>query len=370
MGYLKEKIVYDMTSDTATKPTDQMFEIMKQATRGDDVYHEDESVKALERYVSDLTGHEDGLFCASGTMTNQLCLRAHLLQPPHSVLLDARSHVFIHECGGLAYHSQANVTPVHAQNGIYMTAAEVANNIAGEDVHQSPTRVISIENTLNGLIMPKDEIEKISALARSLGIKMHVDGARLWNASEESGVSLKEYGKLFDSMSLCLSKGIGAPIGSILVGSKPFVAKCRHLRKLMGGGWRQAGSLAAVAHWCIENIMPTMKHTHQQAKRLAMSLEALGCVLVYPCMTNQVWLNTAPTGVTTGQLAEELAKYGIKIPGGNGVTCRMVLHHQISDEAIDQFITVAQNLFEQYKGAKPLAITGPATILAYPSTVQ
>jgi len=370
MGYLKEKIIYDMTSDTATKPTDQMFDIMKQATRGDDVYHEDDSVNALERYVSDLTGHEEGLFCASGTMTNQLCLRAHLIQPPHSVLLDARSHVNIHECGGLAYHSQASVTPVHAQNGIYMTAEEVASNIVGEDIHHSPTRVISIENTLNGLIMPIDEIEKISVLARSRGIKMHVDGARLWNASQETGVSMREYGKHFDSMSLCLSKGIGAPIGSILVGSRAFVAKCRHLRKLMGGGWRQAGSLAAVAHWSIDNIMPTMPHTHQQAKRLAMSLQALGCALVYPCQTNQIWINTAPTGVTTAMLAEELAKQGIKIASGNGAVCRMVLHHQISDEAIDQFIATAQNLFEQHKGAKPLAITGSSSNLAYPPTVQ
>ena len=303
-------------------------------------------------------------------MTDQLSLRAHLIQPPHSVLLDDRSHVFTHECGGLAYHSQANVTPVHAQNGIYMTVEEVANNIVDEDVHHSPTRVISIENTCNGLIMPIEEIEKISVLARSRGIKMHVDGARLWNAAQETGVSLKEYGKHFDSMSLCLSKGIGAPIGSMLVGSRDFVAKCRHLRKLFGGGWRQAGSLAAVAHWCIENIMPTMPHTHQQAKKLAMSLQALGCTLEYPCMTNQVWLNTAPTGVTTTILADELAKHGIKIASGNGVVCRLVLHHQITDEAVDQFIDIAQKLFEQHKDGKPLANTGTSSILAYPSTVQ
>jgi len=324
----------------------------------------------LERYVSELTGHEDGLFCASGTMTNQLCLRAHLTQPPHSVLLDARSHVHIHECGGLAYHSQANVTPVHAKNGIYMTAEEVSDNILGEDIHNSPTRVISIENTLNGLIMPIDEIAKISALARSRGIKMHVDGARLWNASQETGVSLKQYGQHFDSMSLCLSKGIGAPIGSILVGSRAFVAKCRHLRKLFGGGWRQAGSLAAVAHWCIENIMPTMHHTHQQAKRLAMSLESFGCSLVYPCMTNQIWLDTTATGVSTKLLAEELAKHGIKISAGNGCTSRIVLHHQITDEAIEQFITTAAALFKEHEGSKPLAIKGPFNITAYATTVQ
>ncbi|KAI8581006.1 hypothetical protein K450DRAFT_172814 [Umbelopsis ramanniana AG] len=365
MGYLKEKVIYDMVSDTATKPTDEMFEIMKQATREDDVYHEDDSVIALERYVSELTGHEDGLFCASGTMTNQLCLRAHLTQPPHSVLLDARSHVYIHECGGLAYHSQANVTPVHAKNGLYMTAEEVSDNILGEDIHNSPTRVISIENTLNGLIMPIDEIAKISVLARSRGIKMHVDGARLWNASQETGVSLKEYGQHFDSMSLCLSKGIGAPIGSILVGSRAFVAKCRHLRKLFGGGWRQAGSLAAVAHWCIENIMPSMPHTHQQAKRLAMSLESFGCSLVYPCMTNQIWLDTTATGVSTKLLSEALAVHGIKISAGNGCTSRIVLHHQITDEAIDQFITTAAALFKKYEGSRPLAITGSFNITAY-----
>jgi threonine aldolase len=303
-------------------------------------------------------------------MTNQLCLRAHLTQPPHSVLLDARSHVYIHECGGLAYHSQANVTPVHAKNGIYMTAEEVALNIVGEDVHNSPTRVISIENTLNGLIMPIDEIAKISTLARSRGIKMHVDGARLWNASQETGVTLKEYGKHFDSMSLCLSKGIGAPIGSILVGSRAFVAKCRHLRKLFGGGWRQAGSLAAVAQWCIENVMSTMPHTHQQAKRLAMSLQSLGCFLVYPCMTNQVWIDTTATGVTTNLLAEALAKHGIKMSPGNGTSSRIVLHHQITDEAINQFIDTATALFKEYEGSKPLAITAPPTVLAYSTSVQ
>ncbi|KAJ3103817.1 Threonine aldolase [Phlyctochytrium planicorne] len=220
-----------------------MWEAMRKAPVGDDVMEEDPTVKELEVMVSELTGKEDALFCVSGTMSNQIGIRTHLKSPPHSVLCDASSHVYNYEAGGISFHSQATVTPVRPQPGkTNLTLDAVKDNlILSDDVHYAPTKLVCLENTMNGEIMALPDIREISEYARSLGIGMHLDGARLWNASVATGISLKEYGKDFDSvrillMSLCLSKGLGAPIGSILVGDKAFIRKARHYRKLFGGG--------------------------------------------------------------------------------------------------------------------------------------
>ncbi|KAG2181515.1 hypothetical protein INT44_008330 [Umbelopsis vinacea] len=348
--------VYDFRSDTVTAPTDEMFDIMKSASRGDDVFQEDYNVNDLEHFVSSITGHEAGMFCASGTMSNQLGLRTHLLQPPHSVLCDHRSHVFLWEAGGISFHSQANVSPVYAHNGVHITAEEVINNIVEEDLHTAPTKVVSLENTLNGMIFPIEEIKRISDHARARGIKMHLDGARLWNAHQETGVPLSEYGRYFDSMSLCLSKGVGAPIGSILVGDAKFIRKSRHFRKLFGGGWRQAGGMAKVAKHCIENIVPTMPQTHKIARRLANELQAMGITLTFPQMTNMVFINTASAGVTINDILPALLRRNIKI-GGNGTTSRLVLHHQINDEAADILLDTLKEVIAHKKslGARPIS---------------
>jgi threonine aldolase len=290
--------------------------------------------------VAELTGHEAGLFCASGTMTNQLALRTHLVTPPHSVVCDHRAHVFLWEAGGIAVHSRASVSPVIGSNGIHITADEIEANLLGEDIYSAPTRVVSLENTLNGMIFPIEEIAKISEMARSRGLAMHLDGARLWNASQETGHTLKEYGKYFDSMSLCLSKGVGAPVGSIVVGNAKFVDRVRFNRKLFGGGWRQVGGLAAVAHHCIDHIVPTMKETHKLAKYLADELVSMGIDLQIPTHTSMVFIDTTRAGLQVERdIIPALAERNIKM-GGMGKKARLVLHHQIDRQGVDSLLQV------------------------------
>ncbi|KAF9157581.1 Threonine aldolase [Actinomortierella ambigua] len=334
----------DFRSDTATAPTADMFKAMMKSSLGDDVYNEDDSVKKLERYVAALCGQEAALFCSSGTMTNQLALRVHLNNPPQSAMVDIRSHVFNYEAGGISFHSQAAVYPVMPSNEKYLTAEDVASKlILDVDVHYAPTRVIALENTLNGTIMPLEEIERIRRLTKEHGVKLHLDGARLWHASMATGISMKEYCSHFDSISLCLSKGIGAPIGSILVGSAAVIKKARHFRLLFGGGWRQAGFLAEAALWGIKNNWPTMEETHRQAKWLERVFVQIGCKMTNPVETNMVWVDTSEAGFTVDELMAELAKEGIKI-SGSGCAARVVLHYQITDEAVERFIEVLRKM--------------------------
>jgi threonine aldolase len=335
---------------------------------------QDESVHELEKYMADLLGHEAALFGTSGTMTNQLGLRCWLLHPPQSVLCDSRAHVHVYECGGIAYHSQAAVTPVVASNGLYLTKEDVEAHISTDTLCGAPTKgktpyhhhhhlpsltslslsfslslVISLENTLNGTIMPIEEIARISKLARSRGIKMHLDGARLFEASQATGVSMKEYGQHFDSVSVCLSKGAGAPIGSILISDTTTIQHSRHLRKLMGGGWRQAGPLAKVALHCIQTIVPTMPQTHKLTRRLADGLTDLGFRLLIPCHTNMLFMDFKPLP-SVAVLAEPLLAQGIKISSTPGATiCRIVLHYQVTAEAVDCFLRVATDIAGKYK---------------------
>ncbi|KAG0336181.1 Threonine aldolase [Podila horticola] len=334
----------DFRSDTATAPTPEMFEAMMKSSLGDDVYYEDDSVKALEKYVAALCGHEAALYCSSGTMTNQLAHRVHLCNPPQSAMVDIRSHVFNYEAGGISFHSQAAVVPITPANGHHLTLEDIEPRLVQDvDVHYAPTRVVSLENTLNGTIMPLEEIIRIRAFTNEHNVKLHLDGARLWHASIATGISMKEYCSHFDSISLCLSKGIGAPIGSILVGSKQVIKKARHFRLLFGGGWRQAGFLAEAALWCIKTNWPSMERTHRQAKWLEQALEHVGCFITNPVDTNMIWIDTSDTGFVVEELMEELSHEGIKITG-SGTAARLVLHYQISDKVIETFIGVLRKM--------------------------
>lgn len=282
-------------------------------------------------------------------MTNQLGLRLLLTQPPHSVLCDARSHVYNYECGGIAYHSQASVSPVLPSNGHHLTLTDITSNLITDTLCSPVTKVVSLENTLNGTIFPLDEIKQISQYTKDHGLYLHLDGARLWNASQATGIPLAEYGQYFDTISVCLSKGVGAPIGSILAGSEERIRRARHLRKLMGGGWRQAGMLAAAALHCIDTVVPTMPQTHQFAKKLATSFQKLGMLLTTPCETNMVFVDTAPTGITVDDLYQALKQHHILIGPGPGTQTRIVLHYQISQDVVDKVIQVATELVEKRK---------------------
>ncbi|KAI9253314.1 pyridoxal phosphate-dependent transferase [Helicostylum pulchrum] len=365
----QQQKVYDLQSDTATEPTDAMFDLMKSASRGDDVFAEDTTINELESYVAKLLGQEAALFCVSGCMTNQLGLRVLLTQPPHSVLCDSRSHVFNYECGGIAYHSQASVSPVIPKNGHHLTVQDVASNLITDTLCSPVTKVVSLENTLNGTIMPLEEIKRIRQFTKEKGLALHLDGARLWNASEASGIPLHEYGSQFDTISVCLSKGVGAPIGSMLAGSKENMQRARQLRKLMGGGWRQAGLLAAAAHHCIETIVPTMSQTHALAKQLATGFESLGMQITTPCETNMVYVDTARTGITVDDLYQALKQKNILIGPSPGTQARIVLHYQITQHVVDTMIQVTTELVEKRKlDPTPIVINQQQQQSVYPSS--
>lgn len=335
----------DLRSDTFTTPTKEMLALVSSASIGDSVYNEDSDTLALEKKVAAMTGHEAGLFCVSGTLSNQIALRTHLHQPPHSILCDHRSHVYVYEAGGLATLSQAMVTPVHAANGKYLTLEDVIKNIIVDNgnIHSAPTRVVSLENTLNGVIMPLEEIKRISAWCRSNGIRIHCDGARIWDASLASGVSLEQYGELFDSISLCLSKGMGAPIGSILVGSKEFILKANHFKKQNGGGIRQSGMLTRMASYAIDNNFPLMSKAHEKAQSVAkFAVEELGLQLEVPADTNFVFLDIAKNKINVPKMIASGEKYGVKLMGG-----RLAFCFQTSDETVENVKKVLTEVKQQ-----------------------
>lgn len=323
---------FDLRSDVVTTPTSAMLTAISQTTLLDDVFLEDLTTASLESLISSLTGHPAALLVLSGTMGNQVALRTHLSAPPYAVLCDARSHIIQYEAGGVASLCGALVQAVVPANGKYITLEEVQRHaVVSEDVHACPTRVVSLENTLNGMIMPLAEVREIAAWAREHGIIVHMDGARLWEAVAAGSGSLEEYCREVDSVSLCFSKGLGAPIGSIIVGSEKFIKRARWVRKSIGGGLRQAGVVAAPARVAVEEtyLGGKLKQSHLNAKRIAKIWQDLGGKMMYPVDTNMVWLDLSPHGVQTNDFITLAEKYGLKIKGE-----RLVVHYQISDEAI------------------------------------
>ncbi|KAJ1834471.1 Threonine aldolase [Coemansia sp. RSA 2711] len=336
---------WDLRSDTVTKPTADMLAAMLGAPVGDSVFGEDPTVTELERRAAELCGKEAAIFCASSTMGNQLAIRAHLHNPPESIVCHAKSHIFQYESGGAALLSQAMMVPVTPSDSINLTAADVKQHLILDNFlyHKPPTRLVALENTFSGVVMPLKDIEEIAELAHSHGIPVHLDGSRLWNASVATGISLAEYTRQMDSVNLCLSKGMGCPVGAVLVGSAAFIDKARHFRKVFGGGWRQAGILAAAGLYAIDHIWPTMKRSHEQARRLADGLTALGFAVSLPVETNMVLLSIdAEMGVACQQLVDVLKEKGVTMGVLYEGSLRLVVHHQIDDECIDLILASAR----------------------------
>lgn len=333
----------EFRSDTFTVPTEDMLKAALSASLGDSVYKEDQDCLDLEEKVAKLTGKEAALFCCSGTMSNQIGLRSHLFQPPHRILCDYRGHVYAHEAGGLATLSQAMVTPVKPSNGVYLTLDDIIDNFIEDDgdIHMAPTKVISLENTLHGIIMPYDEIVRISQWCKINGIKLHLDGARLWNASVETGISMYDYCKLFDSVSLCLSKSLGAPFGSILVGERKFIEKANHFKKQNGGGIRQAGMLAKMATIAIDENLHKIKISHQYAKDFAQWCTEKGIKLECPADTNFVFLDPKAVKINPHVYREASKKYNVKTMGN-----RIAFHFQNSTESIENLKLALGEAFE------------------------
>ena len=353
----------EFRSDTFTVPTQKMLESVLTCTVGDSVYKEDQDCLDLEDKVARLSGHEAALFCSSGTMSNQIALRAHLFQPPHSILCDYRAHVYSHEAGGLATLSQAMVSPVRPANGNYITLDDILENYIPDDgdIHMAPTKVVSLENTLHGIITPYEEIERISQWCKETGILLHCDGARLWNASAETGISIHDYCRLFDSVSLCLSKSLGAPFGSILVGNKKFIEKCNHFKKQSGGGIRQAGMLAKMASIAIDDNFDKIKISHQYAKNVGQFCVEKGIPLESPVDTSFVFLDSKKFKVNPSTYDIISKKYNVRTMGN-----RLAFHYQNSPEAIENLKSA---LLEAYQDSlvHPYTTKGAAKLYRTPS---
>lgn len=336
----------EFRSDTFTVPTREMIASVTQdpSVLGDSVYKEDVATLELEAMVADLTGKPAALFCASGTMSNQIGLRANLVQPPYSILCDHRAHVFLHEAGGLASLSQAMVHPVAPANGNYLTYDDVVDSFTPNDgdIHAAPTAVISLENTLHGIVMPLEEIRKISGFARENNIRMHLDGARLWNASAATGVSIKEYCSHFDSVSLCLSKSLGAPMGSILVGETAFIEKANHFKKQVGGGIRQAGIMTKMAHIAIEQNFAKLARAHAFAKQVGDFCVANGIRLESPVDSNFVFIDCAANKMDDQLLVRLGEQHGVRLMGG-----RLAFHFQLSQKSVDALKSAVYECYQQ-----------------------
>ena len=328
----KIKIMIDFRSDTVTKTTQEMLDAMMTAPVGDDVFQEDPTVNELEQYAADMFGMEAGLFCASGTQTNQVAINVHV-QPGGEVITNVDSHVYKYEGGGIARNSGASVRLIHGNRG-RLTVEDVSQWINNpEDVHLPLTQLVSLEDTSNrggGAIYDFEEIKRISKFCKENGLPLHLDGARVMNALVENGVDIKEYGAQFDSISICLSKGLGAPVGSVLIGSKDFIYRSRRVRKVFGGGMRQAGIIAAGGLYALKNNVVRLKEDHANARVLESTLNGLGWVKeVIPVDTNIVVaiLNDASKrDVVINQLADNNVKIMAFGPG----MLRFVTHLDIS----------------------------------------
>lgn len=335
----------DFRSDTVTRPSKEMLDFMLSAPTGDDVFREDPSVNELEEFAAAYFGKEAALYCASGTQTNQIAINVHV-KPGGEVITHEDSHVYKYEGGGIARNSGASVRLLRGNRG-RLFADEIAQWINPDDVHFPVTQLVSLEDTANrggGAIYEVQEIERIAALCHRENLPLHLDGARLMNALVETGADPKKYAANFDSISLCLSKGLGAPVGSLLLGTKEFIYKARRVRKAYGGGMRQAGIIAAGGLFALKHNVERLKVDHAHAKALEFSLNALSWVKeVIPVETNIVVIVLNETE-RRDVIIEKLSQEGIRTVAFGPGMIRMVTHLDISAEMIDRALDVLRKL--------------------------
>ncbi|MGZ3823257.1 MAG: low-specificity L-threonine aldolase [Mucilaginibacter sp.] len=335
----------DYRSDTFTKPSQPMLEAMFRANVGDDVFGEDPSVNKLEALAAEIFGMEAALFCPSGTMTNQIAIKCHT-QPGDEVICDKLSHVYIYEGGGIAFNSGCQVKPIEGDRG-RITAEQVRSSINPDDLHKPVTRLVSLENTANrggGSCYQWNDIKDIKQVCMENNLGLHLDGARVFNAIVEMKESPKDYGATFDSISVCLSKGLGAPVGSVLLGKKDFIRKARRVRKVFGGGMRQAGYLAAAGIFALQNNIERLNIDHQHAKKIAEALLKKPFTgKMMPVETNIIIFEV--TGNYTAKtLAEAFKKHDILVMAISDTQVRMVLHLDITEKMVDDTIKVIEIL--------------------------
>ncbi|MBP6476841.1 MAG: aminotransferase class V-fold PLP-dependent enzyme [Chitinophagaceae bacterium] len=335
----------DFRSDTVTKPTPQMIEAMMKAKVGDDVFGEDVSINELENITASMFGMEAAIFCPSGTMTNQIAIKCHS-QPGDEVICDESSHIYQYEGGGIASNSGASVKLLQGNLGrINADLVKVAIN--ADDVHKANTSLVSLENTSNrggGSCYDFEEIKKLQALCKENQLAFHLDGARLWNALVAKKETAKQYGEAFDSISVCLSKSLGCPVGSLLVGKKDFIKKARRVRKAFGGGMRQAGFIAAAGIYALENNINRLEEDHIHAKKIAEAISKKEFVkMVLPVETNIIIFELDDT-ITAPNLVSKLKLENILGYAISPNRVRLVLHLDINEQMVNKTIEVFNSL--------------------------
>ncbi|WP_296271343.1 low-specificity L-threonine aldolase [Pseudomonas sp. UBA6323] len=321
----------DLRSDTVTQPTAAMREAMMAAELGDDVYGEDPTVNRLESWLAAELGFEAALFVPTGTMSNLLGLMAHC-ERGDEYIVGQQAHTYKYEGGGAAVLGSIQPQPIDGEADGSLDLAKVEAAIKQDDFHFARTRLLALENTMQGKVLPLEYLAAAREFTRRRGLSLHLDGARLYNAAVKLGVPAREITRHFDSVSVCLSKGLGAPVGSVLCGSAELIAKARRLRKMVGGGMRQAGVLAAAGLHALQHQVERLAEDHANAERLGVALSELG-YSVEPVQTNMVYVQL---GERAGQIKAFMAERGIAVSAAPRL--RLVIHLDVSAEQIEQVI--------------------------------
>ncbi len=334
-------MIIDLRSDTVTKPSKAMLQAMFEAPLGDDVFNEDPTINELENYAATLFGKEAALFCPSGTMTNQIAINVHT-RPGNELIADVNAHIYNYEGGGISKNSGVQARLLQGDRG-RLNASQIEAAIQADYDWLSNTTLVCLENTVNragGSIYSLQDMQAISNLCKTKNIALHLDGARLFNAIVEANYSTKDIGVLFDTISICLSKGLGAPVGSLLLGSNDFIKQARRVRKVFGGGMRQAGILAAGGLFALKNNIQRLKEDHTRAKFLGTALTNLPWVKqVLPVETNIVIFELHEE-VNSLQFEQYLAQNNIKVAGFGKQTIRMVTHLDVDDAMMEKVVEV------------------------------
>lgn len=345
------KKTIDLRSDTVTRPTPGMLRAMFRARVGDDVFGDDPTVNALQKKVAGMLGKEDGLFLPSGTMANQVAVKC-LTEPGDEVVLDSESHIFRYEAAASAVISGVQFYTIDASKGV-MTAGQVEKAIRPDDVHQPRTALVCLENTHNragGVVYPLSEMERISRLCRQRKIKLYMDGARLWNASVATGIEPRRYAKCCDALMVCFSKGLGCPAGSVLVGSRRFIEKARRVRKMLGGGMRQSGYLAAAGLYALDHHLKRLAEDHKRAKWLAESLSRIPCLDIdlSSVQSNIVIFDISGTGWQADEACARLASRGVWLIPFGRTRIRAVIHLDVDDRDIERAGSEIEKFFRRW----------------------
>ncbi len=341
-------IAIDLRSDTVTRPSKEMRRAMYDAEVGDDVFGDDPTVNKLQEKVADLLGKERALFVPSGTMANQIAIKIHTV-PGDEVFCEAGSHIFNYESGAPAFISGVQVHPIPGERGVF-TAEQLEERLRSEDHHFPPGKLVVIENTHNrsgGKVWPVREVRRLSGFAKENGMAVHLDGARLWNAAAASGISEREWAKFADTVSVCFSKGLGAPIGSCIAGPEELIEEAHRFRKRLGGGMRQVGLIAAAALYAVEHNRGRLVEDHRRAKNLAKGLAEISgfSIDLDHLDSNIIILDMSERGLAGTRFASAVAARGMHVTLAGKYKVRLVTHLDIDDDKITNALNIVHELY-------------------------